>query len=296
MVDAAHLSVTWHDPNLDPECLRDVEDWMAQSGSPIDLRAEYPHAFHVEGNSRVASVAQDGRVRCHAIVREVTAVTSAGPAAITLVGSVITHPEHRRQGLATRLLEGIVERAKGRGQDAVCLWSSNWSFYERLGFEPAGRQCELVLGPARGSLAPGIRPAETRDLVAMWELHAQKPLRVDRTLTDMALLLSIPHMRVLVLERHGRAAAYACYGKGTDFPNWWHEQGGSDEDVAILVRGAMDVMAAEEATVLLAPYRTTLRTMLRSMQRLVRDGICALRYPLSEVGRAEFFIDGLDSV
>lgn len=296
MVDATCLPVTWHDPNFRPDCVGEVEAWLAQAGTPIDLRTEYPHAFHVEGRSEVASVAHAGRLLCHALVREVTMVTSAGPAAITLVGSVITHPEHRSQGLASRLVTAIVARAREHSQDAVCLWSSNWGFYERLGFAPAGAQCELVLGPARGSLAPGIRPAEVRDLVAMWELHASKPLRVDRTLTDMALLMSIPHMRVLVLERHAKAVAYACYGKGVDFPNWWHEQGGSDEDVATLIRGAMDVMAADEATVLLAPYRTTLRTMLRSMQRSARDGICALRYALSETGKADFFIDGLDSV
>lgn len=296
MTQAARLPVSWHDPNLCPLYVREVEAWLAQNGTPIDLRNEYPHAFHVEGHSQVASVEQDGQMLCHAIEREVTLITHAGPTAVTLVGSVITHPEHRGRGLATRLMQAIIERARERGQDAVCLWSGTWGFYERLGFEPAGQQAELVLGPARGSLAPGIRPAETRDVVALWELHAQKPLRVDRTLTDMALLLSIPHMRVLVLERHGKAAAYACYGKGTDFPNWWHEQGGSDEDVATLIRGAMDVMAADEATVLLPPYRTTLRVMLRSMQRIVRDGICALRHPLTEAGKADFFIDGLDSI
>ena len=66
--------------------------------------------------------------------------------------------------------------------------------------------------------------------------------------------------------------------------------------MATLIRGAMDVMGGDECTVLLAPYRPTLRTMLKSMHRSARDGICALRYPLTELGRAEFFIDGLDSV
>src|SRR5690606_39086360 len=223
-----------------------------------------------------------GRLLCHALVREVTLVTSAGPAAYTLVGSVVTHPEHRGNGLATCLLQNIIERARQRGQDAVCLWSGRWSFYERLGFAPAGEQAELVLGPARGTLAPGIRPAEARDVVALWELHRTKPLRVDRSLADVALLLSIPKMRVFVLERHGRAAAYACFGKGADFPDWWHEFGGTDEDVATLVRGAMDVMGVTEATLLLPPYRPALRTMLKSMIVSAREGVCALRHPLTD--------------
>lgn len=296
MADAAQLPVTWHGPSLRPECVREVELWLRKHGTPVDLGSEYPHAFHPEGHGQIASIVVDSDMLCHALVREVTVVTREGPAAYTLVGSVITHPERRGQGLASHLLRNIVQRAQERCQDAVCLWSSDWSFYERLGFKPAGQQCELVLGPARGSLAPGIRPAEARDTVAIWELHARKPLRVDRTLTDVALLLSIPRMRVLVLERHGKAMAYACLGKGTDFPNWWHEQGGSDEDVATLIRGAMDVIGGDECTLLLAPYRTTLRTMLRSMHRSVRDGVCALRYPLTEMGQAEFFIDGLDSI
>lgn len=296
MATADQLTVSWSSPILRGDCVKEVEGWLALEGPRMDLRAEYPHVFHPEGRGEVASVALDGGLRCHALVREVTVVSEGGPAAYTLVGSVITHPDFRHRGLATSLLRGIIERAKQRDQDAVCLWSSEWSFYERVGFKPAGRQAEMALGPARGSLAPGIRPAEARDVVALWEMHGRKPLRVDRSLTDVALLLSIPHLRVLVLERHGRAVAYACYGKGTDFPNWWHEQGGSDEDVATLIRGAMDVMGATEATVLLPPYRTTLRAMLTSMQRTVRDGICALRYPITDLGEADFFIDGLDSV
>lgn len=296
MVEATTLSVTWHDPNLRPDCAQEVERWLAAEGLRIDLQVEYPHAFHLEGRSQVASIACDGRLVTHAVTREVTAVTRDGPASFTLVGAVATHPEHRRRGLATRLVQEIVQRAQCRGQDAVCLWSERWGFYERLGFEPAGAQSELVVGPARGSLATGIRPAEARDVVALWELHGRKPWRIDRSVTDMALLLSIPKMRTLVLERRGRPVAYACLGKGADFTNWWHEQGGSDEDVATLVRGATEFLGLEEATVLVPPYRATLRAMLAPTQRKVREGVCALRLALSDAGRSDFFIDGLDSL
>jgi GNAT superfamily N-acetyltransferase len=296
MKAAMPLTVSWHSPSLRPDWVAEVESWLAAGGPRLGLRAEYPHAFHPEGHAELATILVDGALRCHALVREVTAVTRQGAAAYTLVGAVATHPDHRNGGLASALLRGIVERAGQRGQDAVCLWSEQWSFYERLGFQPAGRQAELVLGRARGSLAPGIRPAETRDLLALWDLHRQKPLRIDRTAGDLALLFSIPRMRTFVLERRGSAVAYACLGKGTDFPDWWHELGGSDEDVAALVRAGMDVMDLEEATLLLPPYRTTLAAMLAPMRRGTRDGICALRHSLTELGQADFFIDGLDSV
>ena len=176
------------------------------------------------------------------------------------------------------------------------LWSDRWSIYERLGFRPAGRQEEALIRTLPGSIVPGIRAAGLRDIIPLLELHKAKPYRVERDLHDMALLLSVPGMWTMVLERDAEIVAYACYGKGVDFPNWWHEMGGTDRDVGTLLRGAMESMGHDQATILLPPYRTELKGFLGSCLVSSRECHGALRLDLTPAGRRDFFIDGLDSI
>jgi ribosomal protein S18 acetylase RimI-like enzyme len=62
------------------------------------------------------------------------------------VSSVYTLPEYRRQGIARRLMEMLVEHARKEGLQRLILWSSDLGrpLYESLGFVPS-RGMELNL-------------------------------------------------------------------------------------------------------------------------------------------------------
>ena len=98
------------------------------------------------------------------------------------------------------------------------------------------------------------------------------------------------------MERDGTVAAYACLGKGADFPNWWHEMGGSDADVAILLTGAMEMLCQNRAMVLVPPYRPALKSLLGDRVVSASTGVGALRLSFTADGEHDFFIDGLDSI
>ncbi|WP_338598095.1 GNAT family N-acetyltransferase [Saccharopolyspora sp. SCSIO 74807] len=58
----------------------------------------------------------------------------------TSVQWVVTHPDHRRQGLSARLLRVLLAKARDRGQTTASLQSSpdGFSLYQLLGFRTVG--------------------------------------------------------------------------------------------------------------------------------------------------------------
>lgn len=278
-----------------PAVLRAVEDWSGFTGPEL-LTGSYPHLFRPEAEADLYCAFENGKPIGHAAFRRTVLVTGAGEQNAGFLGSVITAPSARRRGVASQLVRAITARAEELLLDALYLWSDRWTFYERLGFEPAGHQLELVLRSRPGILAPGLRPARAGDLLGILDLHRKKPLRVERSLHDLALMLATSDMMTMVLERNGAVAAYGCFGKGLDFRGWWHELGGTDEDVATLVLGTMEVLGQETARVLVPPYRAGMVAKMNSCIVERNQGIGALKKVLTPVGRAEFFVDGLDSI
>jgi hypothetical protein len=111
----------------------------------------------------------------------------------------------------------------------------------------------------------------------------------------MSGLLTTPGLSTLVLERDGAVVAYACTGKGADLHGFWHELGGSDQDLAELVPAAMHELGEIEMQLLLPPYRHTLPTLLGAM---VADEVQVPGPMVRSLGEPlpDCWIDGLDSV
>jgi GNAT superfamily N-acetyltransferase len=280
-------------PDERASVVRRVEDWNRTNGQ---LARTHPQVYDPSARADLVGLFDGDQLRSHAAVRSVRLKTAHGPVASWLVGSVVTAPDARSQGLASDLLRHIAELAAANDQDSLLLWSGRWDFYQALGYRPSGSQLEARLASRPGCLAPGIRPAGAGDLPAILALHQRKPLAVERSLQDLALLLSARPMQTMVLERRGELLAYACYGKGLDFADWWHEVGGDDQQVATLVQGAMEILGQQEATLLVPSYRRDLVDLLGRAVLRINDGIAALCKPLREAGRREFFVDGLDSI
>ena len=282
-------------PSELPDTAKSLSEWMKTS-SDYTLQQTFPQVYRTDGQANLFGLFDDNRLLSHVAVEKVRLISPQGAFRAGLIGAVATDPEVRGRGLASRLLAEVVSQCRTQGLDAAILWSEERSFYERLGFRPAGRQEEVLIRTQPGSPIPGIRDAGLSDIIPILELHSAKSYRVERDLHDMALLLSVPGMRTMVLEHDAEIVAYACYGKGVDFPNWWHEMGGTDHDVGTLLRGAMESTGHEQAMVLLPPYRTGLKGFLGTSLVSARECYCALRLELTPAGRRDFFVDGLDSI
>jgi GNAT superfamily N-acetyltransferase len=221
----------------------------------------WPQLYRSDGAGRFFVLADGDRLLSHCATRVVTVHGTAGPFAACLLGSVVTAPELRGNGLASQVLAAAL-RANAPGVSHTLLWAERPELYARAGFVAGASERCLVLARRPRRTHDDVRPAEVRDHAALHALHERKPLRVARSVRTMSGLLTTPGMRVFVLERGGAVVAYACTGKGADLQGYWHELGGSDDDLALLLPAVLHAAEQTEAYLLLPPYRPRLAELL----------------------------------
>jgi GNAT superfamily N-acetyltransferase len=165
--------------------------------------------------------------------------TSDGTLPIAGVGSVVTHPDHRGQGHSAALQRVLMEHLAGQDVPLAVLWTDQPEIYAGRGFQPAGWEYHLGLGAL--SLADSwpaedeVRTLGRSDIPSIAALYAEHPLRTRRRPEDHAALYAMPGTRIVGLERQGRLAAFACCGKGMDFPDYVAEWGGAPDAVVALL-------------------------------------------------------------
>ena len=177
-------------------------DSVLRSGRGVSTTEDLPLLFGDDPRAfRRTATDEDGRVVAHAagyvhdvLVRPKGGVGPSPKRRIAVIAGVATAPDRRRLGLATRVLEGVLEEAAARGADAAVLWSEADALYVKLGFSPAGSECVLVAEagfdepPARGV----VRPMSPADLDAVRALHDAEPARVVRDRRTWEILLAVP--------------------------------------------------------------------------------------------------------
>jgi predicted N-acetyltransferase YhbS len=130
------------------------------------------------------------------------------------IGSVATHPDYERRGIASRLLRLAIDEMERRGMLLSLLFTGRISFYERLGWVQ-------VPYPAWAVHRDGLRQVEQRDFAAD-DLRAVQRLYEDYsgglegvTVRDdgywraQLRYAGAPGEAFRVVERDGSLAAYA---------------------------------------------------------------------------------------
>ena len=178
------------------------------------------------------------------------------------IGAVLTVPEHRGKGHASRLVEHVIEQSRQEGALLAGLFSEiGTTFYERLGFSTVALD-EVTVRVLRrkGSPMTLVRFGDDRDLPAIAALHAVRSadarfaLRRDTPLVHYAIAkkrlfagLSTPGTRQLeffVAEEGVSAVAYVVLSQNQY--GWTLEEAG-DRDAAGARLGAMfEVLLARE--------------------------------------------------
>ena len=170
------------------------------------------------------------------------------------IGAVLTVPEHRGKGHASRLVEHVIEQSRQEGALLAGLFSEiGTTFYERLGFSKVALD-EVTVRVTRRKGAPMtlVRFGDDRDLPAIAALHAVRSadarfaLRRDTPLVHYAIAkkrlfagLSTPGTRQLeffVAEEGVSAVAYVVLSQNQY--GWTLEEAG-DRDPAGARLGAM---------------------------------------------------------
>ncbi len=254
----------------------------------------WPQLYRSDGDGRFFLITDGDQLLSHCATRIVTVQSGATTFAACLLGSVVTDPECRGQGLAGLVLAAALRANAARATHTV-LWAERPDLYARAGFCLGTDETCLILARRPRPLLDGVRLLQFDDHQALCELHAQKPCRVERSPRTMSALLTTPGMTTVVLERNHTVVAYACCGKGADLQGHWHELGGTDANLALLLPAALHLAEQTDAVLLLPPYRQHLRELLAP------HTIAAAAVPgpmVRSVGEPmpACWFDGLDSV
>lgn len=131
------------------------------------------------------------------------------------IGSVATHPEYQRQGLASRLLRAAIAEMRSRGMLLSLLFSGRTSFYERLDWVRIPYPV-WVCGDPRPASTGTSRPMRAGDLPVIRGLYDRYNRKLDgSTARDPAYWrgqlrrAGSPDEDFRVMEREGRVVAYA---------------------------------------------------------------------------------------
>ncbi|MFQ5700143.1 MAG: GNAT family N-acetyltransferase [Myxococcota bacterium] len=130
------------------------------------------------------------------------------------IGSVATHPDYERRGIATQLLRLAIETMQHRGMLLSLLFTGRTTFYERLGWIAVPRRALALRASA--TPAPGARPFAPADLPAVRQLYdaytrhcETTTVRDTRYWKAQLRYAGAPDEDFRVVERAGHIVAYA---------------------------------------------------------------------------------------
>jgi len=191
---------------------------------------EYPTAITPTNLGNVRIIAEGGKVLSHAVLKPLILRSPATLLKIGAVGSVVTDPAHRGQGLSSQILQACLAEAQNQDCDIAVLWTNIYDFYRRLDFELAGAEDSVVLQDEFVIPTQGLKMMKGNAVSpeAIHRLYSQHTVGSVRTVEDIRKFLSIPQSTLYTAwDAQGQLAAYAVEGKGIDLSGYLHEWGGS---------------------------------------------------------------------
>ncbi len=182
--------------------------------------------------------------------------TSCGPVPVAGIGSVVTHPQYRNQGISKALQIELLHRLRGKNIPLGVLWTDQPEIYAGRGFEAAGWEihvsvAELAISePLESDFT--IRSFEKNDSEEVQQLYHLHPLRTLREEEDALAYYNMPGTEGFVVTNGQKEILAATFcGKGADFPDYITEFSGDSRFLPHLFQHVRDLNLAHQ--VLLPP-------------------------------------------
>ncbi len=222
----------------------EINDFLVKNLRPQSswsLRDEYPLAFSETNMKNVHLIRDQEKIIAHAVIEPMIIKTPYHLFKVALIGSVVTDPEHRGQGLSKKIIQECLQSAHDQSCDFAILWTDLYNFYAQMGFELAGHEVALHFGKNfKGHIKPQLKILETNKVSAeaLLKVYNKHSLKSIRSLTDLQKYLSIPQSQLLTAwnQLTNEIEAYCVIGKGADFYNYIHEWGGQVSSVLSLIQ------------------------------------------------------------
>lgn len=200
-------------------------------GATTGAADDYPVVFDQRNRPQILGICEGDTVKSGVsyLVRQFH--TSCGPVPVACIGSVVTDPEFRGQGLSRVIQEEIFRRLDAADVPLAALWTDTPDIYRGRGFSPAGWEFHVGLDSLEEALdfpaGFSCRPFSRDDGHAVASLYERHPMRTQRLPGDAESLYTMPGTQGLVATGSGNQVVAAVFcGKGSDFQDYVTEWSG----------------------------------------------------------------------
>lgn len=249
-----------------------------REGAEWSISAEYPTALTASNLHNMRIVTDSEKVLSHAVLKPLVVKSPHLIYKVGAIGSVVTDPNHRNQGLSTTVIKDCLEEASRQQCDLAVLWTDLYDFYRKMGFELAGTEFGLVIDKPLKSAATGLRFSDDSKVSAeaIHRLYSAHTVGSVRTIDDVRKFLAIPKTKIYTAwEADGSLAAYAIEGKGADLGGYIHEWGGPVSKVLALLSWVKS-RAAGSLTLIAPRHSQNLVAQLQAQGALLNEGFLGM--------------------
>jgi GNAT superfamily N-acetyltransferase len=258
-------------------------DQHLRPGGTWSIAAEYPQVFNSANRNNIRVITENDKVIAHAVVKYLLIKNICGIFKVAAIGSVLTDPAHRNQGLSQKILESCLQAAEKEGADFAVLWTDLYDFYRKMGFELAGTEVSLVIESTPPLAQTNLKFLKTEKVSpdAILRLYSQHTCGTLRTTDEIRKSLQIPNARVYTAwDQQNQLQAYAVEGKGADLKGYVHEWGGGVASLLPLLAHIRQDSGAP-LTVISPAHAQNLIRHLSDWDVLVNQGFLGMIRPVS---------------
>lgn len=196
------------------------------------IASEYPTAFSTNNIHNMSIITEDEKIISHAVLKTLIVKTPHAIFKVGAIGSVVTDPDYRQQGHSRKNIEKCIQLAQEQDCDLVILWTDQFEFYRKMGFELAGFEHSYIIDKPQALKNKNLRlvSGNNVDPAALLKLYSQHSVHAVRNLEDFRQYVKIPNSNLYTAwDQNNQLAAYAVEGKGADLINYVHEWAGQVE-------------------------------------------------------------------
>lgn len=238
-----------------------------RENSSFPITSEYPTALSASNIHNMSIITDDEKIISHAVLKTLIVKTPQAIFKIGAIGSVVTDPAYREQGHSRKNIENCIELAHKQDCDLVVLWTDQFDFYRKFGFELAGYDYSYVIDQQLPIQNKNLRfvSGNNVDPEALQKIYALHTVQAIRNTEDFRQFLKIPNSNLYTAwGPDNKLMAYAVEGKGADLQNYVHEWGGQVDALTDLLNHIY-TLKQSTLTIMTPKHSQNLHRKLESM-------------------------------
>lgn len=248
------------------------------------IATEYPSSISPNNIHNMSIITDGQQIVSHALLKPLITKTPFAIYKIAAIGSVVTSPDHRNQGHSSHNIQKCLQLAEKQDCDLAILWTDQFDFYKKLGFELAGFEETYILNRPYDIKNKKLRFVKDNkvDPAAIQKLYSQHSVHALRTNDEISQFLKIPQCHLYTAwNEYNQIVAYAAEGKGIDLTNYVHEWGGQVDALIDLFSYILEQNQYHPLTVMCPQHASNLKKHLLDYTNLNHTGFLGMLKPIN---------------